>query len=75
LKNKVLKQPVNCQMIKPTPKPQDVYYNKKNNELEIEWKIKIPFFTLNCSSINMWTWIFAQSMWFQKNIFRNEKTK
>ncbi len=50
-------------------KPWDVYDNKKNDELKIEWKRKILFSTLNCNSIDMWRRIFIQSMRSQKEIF------
>jgi hypothetical protein len=38
-------------------------------------RTKIPLFVLNCGSIDMLTWIFVQSMWFQKEIFSYEKMK
>jgi hypothetical protein len=56
-------------MIGPATKPWDMYDNKKNDELKIEWETKIPFFTLNSSSIDVWRWIFFQSMKSQKEIF------
>jgi hypothetical protein len=68
LKNKVLKQLVNHRMIMLATKPWDMYDNKKNDELKIEWKTKILFFTLNCSSIDVWKWIFFQSM-IEGNIY------
>jgi hypothetical protein len=43
-------------------KPQNVYDKRNNDELEIEWETKILIFTLNHSSIDMWRWIFVQSM-------------
>jgi hypothetical protein len=50
-----------------------MYDNKKNDELEIEWERKILFFTLHRNSIDMWRWIFVQSMRSQKEIFIYEK--
>jgi hypothetical protein len=62
LKKKVLKQPVNHPMIRLATKPRSVYNNKKIDELIIEWETKILFITLNHSSIDVWKWIFVQSM-------------
>jgi hypothetical protein len=54
---------------RPATKPWNMYDNKKNDELEIEWERKILFFTLHRNSIDMWRWIFVQSMRSQKEIF------
>jgi hypothetical protein len=62
-------------MIGPTTKPWNVYDSRKNDELKIEWETKILFFTLNHSSIDVWKWIFVQSMRSQKEIFIYEKLK
>jgi hypothetical protein len=59
----------------PAPKPQDMYDSRKNNKSKIEWKTKLLFFTLNRSTIDVWRWIFVQSMRSQKEIFIYEKLK
>jgi hypothetical protein len=73
LRNKVLKQLVNCRMIRPALKSLDVCDNRKNDKLKIEWKTKILFFTFNHNTIDVWRWIFVQSMKSQKEIFNYEK--
>jgi hypothetical protein len=35
---------------------------EKYDKLKIEGKTKIPLFTLNCSLIDVWIWIFIQSI-------------
>jgi hypothetical protein len=75
LTKKVLKQPVNGRMIGLAPKPWNVYDSKKNDELEIEWETKILFFTLNHNIIDVWRWIFVESMKSQKEIYIYEKIK
>ncbi len=75
LRKKVLKQPVNHRMIGLAPKPRNMYNNNKNDKSQIEWKTKILFFTLICSTIDVWRWIFVQSMRSHKENFMYEKFK
>jgi hypothetical protein len=62
-------------MIRLATEPWDTYDNKKNDDSKTEWETKILLFTLNCSSIDMWRWIFVQNMISQKEIFIYEILK
>ncbi len=75
IEDKVLKQPINCQMIGLAMKPRNMYETKKNDKSKIEWETKILFFTLNHSSIDVWRWIFVQNMRSKKEIFIYAKLK
>ncbi len=60
LRNKFFKLLVNRQMIGLALKSWNMYDDRKTNKLEIEWKTKILFVTLNCSITDVWRWIFVQ---------------
>ncbi len=57
LRNKVIKQLVNHQMIGLAKKPQNVYDNRKKDVPTIEGQTKIPFLAVICGLINFLIWI------------------
>ncbi len=56
-RNKVIKQPMNRQIIGPALKPQNVYDNRKKDVPTIERETKIPLLAIICGSINFLIWI------------------
>jgi hypothetical protein len=57
LKNKVLNHLVNCQMIRPTPKPRNMYDSWKKRWITNWGRKKNDIVYKNCGTIQMLTWI------------------
>ena len=65
---------MDCQIVRPTPKPQDLYDNQKKDMLTNDGGTKIWSFTLYCGSIDVIIKIYSNYVMSEENInFRKKK--